>query len=100
MGTALVLTERCDGAGWRFVVSAMRRDSEGRKMTQSEATAALIEIDTPVTACAACPHPQKTHDAIATRYCNATTAGHRERGCVCSPLSGGMSYNTSLMQPH
>lgn len=69
-------------------------------MTQSEATATVTEIDTTGTACAACPHPLETHDVIATRYCKATTARHRERGCVCSPLAGGMSYNTSLMQPH
>ena len=34
--------------------------------------------------CAACPHPWAAHDAIGTRYCAATSAGHFNRGCVCT----------------
>lgn len=51
-------------------------------MTKTEATATVPELDAG-TACVACRHPWEMHDAIATRYCRATTAGHRERGCVC-----------------
>jgi len=36
------------------------------------------------TRCPSCPHPLGTHDAIARRYCAATTAGAAtDRGCVC-----------------
>jgi hypothetical protein len=34
--------------------------------------------------CAACAHPWTAHDVIAARFCNATVAGHYERGCVCT----------------
>ena len=34
-------------------------------------------------ACAACPHAQNAHDAIARRYCTATVAGGFHRRCVC-----------------
>jgi hypothetical protein len=35
-------------------------------------------------ACAACPHAQDSHDAIARRYCTATVAGGFDRRCVCA----------------
>lgn len=41
-----------------------------------------IAVDTSAS-CPVCPHPQHTHDAISSRYCAATAAGNRERGCVC-----------------
>lgn len=31
-----------------------------------------------------CGHPRANHDAIATRYCEATTAGALPRDCICS----------------
>lgn len=39
--------------------------------------------DTAEAACAACPHAPDSHDAIARRYCTATTAGGFNRHCVC-----------------
>jgi hypothetical protein len=32
----------------------------------------------------ACGHLDAEHDAIATRYCLATTTGHLDRGCICA----------------
>lgn len=37
----------------------------------------------PRPACPVCPHPSDTHDTIALRYCAATAAGTKTRGCVC-----------------
>jgi hypothetical protein len=34
-------------------------------------------------ACAVCPHPLATHDAISARFCQATQAAAATRGCVC-----------------
>ena len=34
-------------------------------------------------ACGVCPHPQAGHDAIAARFCTATSDGAIARGCVC-----------------
>lgn len=31
-----------------------------------------------------CGHPGAHHDAVALRYCAATTTGSMARGCVCS----------------
>lgn len=42
------------------------------------------EVDVLATACPACPHPLDTHDPIDLRFCRATTAGSRTRGCTCS----------------
>lgn len=39
-------------------------------------------------ACAACPHAQDSHDAIARRYCTATVAGGFNRRCVCAGGNG------------
>jgi hypothetical protein len=42
-------------------------------------------------ACVACGHSMSTHDQIAIRYCNATTAGSAgssKRGCVCTVRTG------------
>ncbi|MGH3884988.1 MAG: RGCVC family protein [Pseudonocardiaceae bacterium] len=33
--------------------------------------------------CAACPHAWDAHDPIGIRYCSATVAHGRHRGCVC-----------------
>ncbi|HSL08644.1 MAG TPA: RGCVC family protein [Pseudonocardiaceae bacterium] len=33
--------------------------------------------------CAACPHAWDAHDPIGIRYCSATVASGRHRGCVC-----------------
>lgn len=58
-------------------------------MTKTQETATLPEFEVDAdTTCVACGHPWEMHDAIATRYCKATTAGHRERGCVCGMASG------------
>jgi hypothetical protein len=34
-------------------------------------------------ACAVCPHPVASHDAISLRFCHATQAAAVTRGCVC-----------------
>jgi hypothetical protein len=36
-------------------------------------------------ACAVCPHPLAAHDAISSRFCQATQAAAATRGCVCRP---------------
>jgi hypothetical protein len=33
--------------------------------------------------CDMCPHPLDQHDAIAQRFCTATSAGALSRGCIC-----------------
>jgi hypothetical protein len=33
--------------------------------------------------CDMCPHPLDQHDAIARRFCTATSAGALSRGCIC-----------------
>ncbi|WP_194813641.1 RGCVC family protein [Nocardia sp. XZ_19_385] len=33
--------------------------------------------------CPACKHPRDAHDQISQRFCDATAAGHLDRGCVC-----------------
>jgi hypothetical protein len=33
--------------------------------------------------CIACHHPHDSHDAIASRYCQATVAQALTRGCIC-----------------
>ena len=50
-----------------------------------QATSGTAEVDVLDTAaCPACPHPLETHDAIDLRFCRATTAGARSRGCTCA----------------
>ena len=41
-----------------------------------------LDLITSKTQCP-CGHPFDLHDAIATRYCNATAEGNLSRGCVC-----------------
>jgi hypothetical protein len=43
--------------------------------------------DDPQATCV-CGHLFAQHDAIATRYCDATTAGGLARGCVCRVTAG------------
>ena len=43
----------------------------------------LAEADVNADACR-CGHRLEQHDAIATRYCLATTTGHMDRGCICA----------------
>lgn len=55
-------------------------------MTSIDAQPTTTETEpTPDDACPACGHPREGHDRIATRFCEATTAGNfdRDRGCVC-----------------
>jgi hypothetical protein len=33
--------------------------------------------------CDICSHPLDQHDAIAQRFCTATSAGALSRGCIC-----------------
>jgi hypothetical protein len=33
--------------------------------------------------CGMCPHEIEAHDRISLRYCAATAAGAKTRGCVC-----------------
>jgi hypothetical protein len=47
-------------------------------------TLSTTQLDGLATTCPACPHPLDTHDAIDLRFCRATTAGSRTRGCTCS----------------
>lgn len=35
-------------------------------------------------ACSACPHAADAHDGLGIRFCAATTAAGRPRGCICS----------------
>ena len=42
---------------------------------------------TPDEICPVCPHPVRSHDAISSRFCAATTAGAYERACVCPSAS-------------
>lgn len=32
-----------------------------------------------------CGHPSADHDRVGLRYCEATTAGGLDRGCICPP---------------
>ncbi|MEV0246983.1 RGCVC family protein [Nocardia sp. NPDC050712] len=38
-------------------------------------------------ACPACTHPRDSHDRISQRFCEATSAGQLDRGCVCPAKS-------------
>jgi hypothetical protein len=38
--------------------------------------------------CGMCLHPSEAHDAIATRYCEATASSALARGCVCRAADG------------
>jgi hypothetical protein len=40
-----------------------------------------VALDLPI--CGMCLHPLESHDAIATRYCEATSSSGLARGCVC-----------------
>jgi hypothetical protein len=40
-----------------------------------------VVLDQPM--CGMCLHPLESHDAIATRYCEATASSALARGCVC-----------------
>lgn len=33
--------------------------------------------------CTVCPHAWSGHDALGVRYCSATMASARTRGCIC-----------------
>jgi hypothetical protein len=49
----------------------------------SETVTSPQTADNPVAALCACGHRVDGHDAIASRYCNATLAGVLPRGCIC-----------------
>ena len=40
--------------------------------------------DAATVCCDMCPHPLDQHDAIARRFCTATSAGALSRGCICT----------------
>jgi hypothetical protein len=44
----------------------------------------------PGAGCAACPHLLVDHDAIGSRFCQATVDGGISRGCVCNADVGGL----------
>ena len=47
---------------------------------------ATVELDLElavVDSCAACAHPQGTHDALGARFCAATISSSLDRGCIC-----------------
>jgi hypothetical protein len=50
---------------------------------------APVKDDNTVLACEACGHDLSLHDAIATRYCLASSAQAGKRGCVCSDAAKG-----------
>ncbi|HSS38235.1 MAG TPA: RGCVC family protein [Polyangia bacterium] len=35
----------------------------------------------------ACGHPLAEHDALASRYCQATIRGGLDRGCMCTSVA-------------
>jgi hypothetical protein len=39
--------------------------------------------DAPINMCDACGHTRLTHDAIATRFCQASRDGAVDRDCIC-----------------
>jgi hypothetical protein len=51
----------------------------GRQERPSEATPRSVHDP----GCDVCPHPVAGHDAIALRFCRATTTAAIVRGCVC-----------------
>ena len=44
----------------------------------------------PGAGCAACAHLLTDHDAIGSRFCQATVDGDISRGCVCQADVGGL----------
>jgi hypothetical protein len=42
-----------------------------------------VVLDLPI--CGMCLHTRDSHDAVATRYCEATASSALSRGCVCRP---------------
>ena len=57
------------------------------------ATPTIVWADDPLgdestDALCVCGHPRSLHDAISTRYCDATVTGGLSRGCVCSAVPG------------
>jgi hypothetical protein len=44
--------------------------------------------DAPAADVCQCGHARNLHDAIATRYCEATGSGELERDCVCHTSTG------------
>jgi hypothetical protein len=55
-------------------------------MPTTSAPATTAEADPIISApatCAVCPHPWDAHDSIGVRYCTASAAAGRQRGCVC-----------------
>ena len=53
-------------------------------MTEN-ATASHTTTDAarPAGACAVCPHMWDAHDALGMRFCTATQAAAKDRGCIC-----------------
>jgi hypothetical protein len=57
-------------------------------MTTSPSTPAAMAAGAE---CAACPHLLADHDAIGSRFCQATVDGGISRGCVCGGGAGGLA---------
>ena len=60
--------------------------------TTSPAPAGMVAVAAPGpgAGCAACPHLLADHDAIGSRFCQATVDGDISRGCVCEADVGGL----------
>ena len=54
---------------------------------QISATAAGAVAATAFSPRCACGHAAEDHDAIASRYCDATLTSELSRGCICRPLT-------------
>jgi hypothetical protein len=50
----------------------------------------LVRLAEP--ASCACGHPVKSHDATASRYCDATTLNQLQRGCICAVVALAAPY--------
>jgi hypothetical protein len=46
-------------------------------------TAAPEAPEAPPGTCSVCPHMWDAHDALGRRYCSASMASSRSRGCIC-----------------
>jgi hypothetical protein len=54
-----------------------------RGIAVKAATPSLTTAHEPMASMCACGHAVNQHDAIASRYCDATLAGVLPRGCIC-----------------
>lgn len=60
------------------------RSIDGPDVLVSRVAAVRDVVRSAETPLCACGHPTKSHDAKASRYCDATTSNHLQRGCICA----------------